>query len=302
MLEGSIPPTSPSPTLYRGRIAPSPTGFLHLGHAATFLTAHQRTLQSKGTLVFRNDDLDRERCRPAFTRATFDDLEWLGIHWQEGPDIGGPHGPYTQSERTPLYRAAFEVLRDAGWIYPCLCSRRDVATALAAPHAPDRDCYPGTCRPTLQAQSLTPRPGVNWRFRIPQPQILHFLDLHLGPQQAIAGSDFGDFLVWRKDDSPTYQLATVVDDHAMQISEVVRGADLIESTFQQILLYRALHLDPPAFFHTPLLCDPSGNRLAKRSEALALQTLRQKGISPAQIPSLIAQTPQKTPSPIEPNP
>ncbi len=287
-----LSPTTRHGQPYRGRIAPSPTGLLHLGHAATFLQAHERALTAGGTLVFRNDDLDRQRCRPTFLQAALEDLRWIGIDWQEGPNRSGPHAPYSQSERIPLYQQAFEDLRAAGWIYPCLCSRRDVASALAAPHATTTgDLYPGTCRPALPTAAQIPRAGVNWRFRIPEPESLAFHDLHWGPQHTVAGTDFGDFLVWRKDDCPAYQLATVVDDHAMQITEVVRGADLIPSTFQQLLLYRALQLPPPAFFHTALLCDASGNRLAKRSNSLAIETLRRAGVTPDQIRTLIEQTP-----------
>ncbi len=278
---------------YRGRIAPSPSGLLHLGHASTFLIAEARAKHARGILVFRNDDLDRERCKPHFTETAMNDLRWLGIQWHEGPDLGGNHGPYSQSLRADLYQNAFEQLRSGGWIYPCLCSRREVALALSAPHeSQPRENYPGTCRPKAKSNSASPRKGFNWRFRIPEPAHLHFVDGSLGPQTSMAGVDFGDFLVWRKDDAPSYQLATVVDDHAMQICEVVRGADLVTSTFQQLLLYQALNLNPPSFFHCTLLCDKNGQRLAKRNDSRSLKNLRVQGLLPQEILNLIHRSPK----------
>jgi glutamyl-tRNA synthetase len=270
---------------YRGRLAPSPTGWLHLGHARTFWTAYQRCRAFSGTLVLRNEDLDRSRCRPEFVVGMIEDLHWFGLEWQEGPDCGGPFAPYSQSERFELYRAAFRKLRDQGCVYPCTCSRQDVLRALAAPHAgEDEPIYPGTCRPGAKAgASGSPRAGapVNWRFRVPDGQVISFHDGHFGKQEFTAGADFGDFVVWRHDDSPSYQLAVVVDDSAMQISEVVRGGDLLRSTSRQILLYQALELKSPAFFHCELMTDAAGVRLAKRHDALSLKQLRTNNPDPA---------------------
>ena len=287
---------------YRGRIAPSPTGYLHLGHARTFWTAQQRAEAAgwtggtpspqrqagrpshSGTLILRNDDLDAARCRLEFTTAAIEDLKWFGFRWQEGPGIGGPRGPYTQSERIPLYTDAFERLRAGGFIYPCNCSRQDVLRALSAPHeSGEEPLYPGTCRPATPAPSAHSRAGINWRFRVPDGKIIAWTDGHLGPQQAVAGRDFGDFLVWRKDDLPSYQLACSVDDALMEITEVVRGADLITSTSRQLLLYRALDWTPPAFFHCDLMTDEKGERLAKRSDAVSLRTLRARGETPESL-------------------
>lgn len=266
---------------YRGRLAPSPTGYLHRGHARTFWIAHQRAVGAGGQLILRNDDLDRSRVRPEYVAAMFEDLHWLGLHWTEGPDLGGPHAPYTQSERLPLYREAFQRLRVTGWLFPCVCSRRDVQSATGAPHADeDEPIYPGTCR---QAHPHLSNSAVNWRFRVPQGEALAFQDLCAGPQHAIAGVDFGDFLVWRKDDLPSYQLACVVDDARMGISEVVRGADLIASTFRQLLLYRALGWPAPDFYHCPLVLDQGGRRLAKRDAGTTLRGLRAAGLTPAQV-------------------
>ena len=285
---------------YRGRLAPSPTGYLHLGHARTFWTAQQRAKERRGTLVLRNDDLDRQRCKAEFVDAMFEDLRWFGFDWKEGPDVGGPHAPYSQSERMPLYRHAFERLRAGGWLFPCTCSRQDVLRALAAPHAgEDEPVYPGTCRELGETRlqvagnsrlgaaghsSSTPRAASpSWRFRVPAGRAISFTDGQCGPQTYVAGKDFGDFIVWRNDDLPAYHLACVVDDAAMGITEVVRGADLLASTARQVLLYEALGAPVPEFFHCPLVTDERGARLAKRHDALSLRTLRSGGASPARL-------------------
>ncbi len=269
---------------YRGRLAPSPTGLLHLGHARTFWTAHERTKAEEGALVLRNEDLDRARCKPEFVTAMIEDLAWFGFQWREGPDCGGPFGPYTQSERFAWYEQAFETLRGGGFLYPCACSRQDVLRALNAPHAgEDEPVYPGTCRQRALPNGAWQAAKVNWRFRVRDGETVRFTDGCYGPQAYAAGKDFGDFVVWRHDNVPAYQLAVVVDDAAMRITEVVRGADLLRSTARQLLLYRALGLEPPRFYHCPLLTDPAGRRLAKRHDSLSLRTLRNKGKLPADL-------------------
>lgn len=268
---------------YRGRLAPSPTGYLHLGHARTFWIAAERARAAGGTLLLRNDDLDRARCRPEFVTAMQEDLRWLGLTWEEPM--------FSQSERLPRYRAAVARLHAAGAIFPCTRSRRDVLEAAGAPHegaggeADDEPLYPREFRPPPDAPlpPLKERIAVNWRFRVPDDVTIAFEDGCAGPQRSIAGRDFGDFLVWRKDDTPSYQLATVVDDAELGITEVVRGADLIRSTFRQWLLFTALGWRAPAFFHAPLLRDENGVRLAKRHDALALRTLRAQGVTPEKI-------------------
>ena len=302
----SLPSAASTRSGYRGRIAPSPTGFLHLGHARTFWIAQQRAGGAQGTLVLRNEDLDRDRCRPEFVGAMLDDLRWFGFHWQEGPDCGGPFGPYTQSERGDRYKAAFQCLREEGFVYPCTCSRRDVQRALQAPHQGDEEpIYPGTCRPRTDlvaeggkksALSTGLKPEVDiqkserisWRFRVPDGEEIGFVDAGMGTQSFRSGRDFGDFVVWRHDDIPSYQLAVTVDDAAMQITEVVRGSDLLVSTARQLLLYRALRLVAPQFYHCSLVKDDLGDRLAKRHDALSLRSMRQQGLSPAQIRDLPA--------------
>jgi glutamyl/glutaminyl-tRNA synthetase len=274
---------------YRGRLAPSPTGYLHLGHARTFWIAAERARAVHGTLVLRSEDLDAIRFRLDFADAMLEDLRWLGLVWQEGPDVGGPAGPYRQSERRAFYRAALERLHAAGLVFPCTRSRRDVLEAIGAPHeqpgADDEPVYPREFRPAAGARlpPLGDPITVNWRFRVPDDLRLDFVDGQAGAQTAVSGRDFGDFLVWRKDDVPSYQLACVADDAAMGITEVVRGADLIKSTFRQILLYRALGQPVPAFFHCPLMHDAQGQRLAKRHDALSLRTLRQQGVAPEEV-------------------
>jgi glutamyl-tRNA synthetase len=302
----SLPPTPFSS--YRGRLAPSPTGYLHVGHARTFWTAWQRARDARGTLVLRMEDLDPDRSRVAYAEAAMEDLRWLGIRWHEGPDRNGPFAPYVQSRRKEIYLAAWRKLLRAGAIYPCRCTRKDLEGALTAPHESsspggaasakeiealdDEPIYPGTCRRFQDYAPQLPGPtgmelenpdGFNWRFRVPDGAAIDFEDLNLGPQRFIAGQDFGDFVVWRRDGVPSYQLACVVDDAAMEISEVVRGADLLKSTARQILLNDALGLPDPDWFHCRLVVDHNGRRLAKRHDALSLRALRQRGLTPMNI-------------------
>ncbi|HVF66575.1 MAG TPA: tRNA glutamyl-Q(34) synthetase GluQRS [Pyrinomonadaceae bacterium] len=281
---------------YRGRLAPSPTGYLHVGHARTFWAAHERARAARGVLVMRVEDLDGARSRAEFAEASLEDLKWLGVEWQEGPDAGGPFAPYVQSERRGLYLEAWARLAAAGFVYPCYCSRRDIARAAEAPHEgvqpnalqnaqDDEPVYPGTCRPRAgQSPGTFESPaGLNWRFRVPDGEEIVFEDLKQGRQVYVAGRDFGDFAVWRRDDVPAYQLAVVVDDELMRVSEVVRGADLLKSTARQILLQRALGYSQPAYFHCDLVTDERGERLAKRHESLSLRALRASGLTPEQV-------------------
>jgi glutamyl-tRNA synthetase len=255
-------------------------------------------------LILRNEDLDSQRCRAEFADAMFEDLRWLGIDWSEGPDCGGAFGPYVQSARRKFYLGAWWKLWDRGLIYPCTCSRKDVAQSAGAPNdVDDEPVYPGRCRPagavpgaarlrlretaeaavsTCAGECAEPK-GVNWRFRVPDGEEISFNDLHLGPQRMIAGRDFGDFIVWRRDDVPAYQLAVVVDDAAMRITEVVRGADLLKSTARQLLLFRALGLSVPDYYHCDLIRDGAGVRLAKRHDSLSIRTLRELGWTPEQV-------------------
>jgi glutamyl/glutaminyl-tRNA synthetase len=283
----------PNSSSYRGRIAPSPTGLMHLGHARTFWIAYQRAFAAPGTLVFRNEDLDPQRSRPDFAAAMVEDLRWLGIRWQEGPDIGGSFAPYQQSQRRDHYLAAWQTLANRGFLYPCHCSRKDLARMAQAPHEDsgnaaqddDEPIYPGTCRPAIDhvLPSVGRLDGQSWRFRVPEGEVIEFLDQNLGPKRYVAGRDFGDFLVSRRDGVPSYQLAVVVDDAAMGITEVVRGADLLKSTARQILLYRAFGLPEPTWYHCALVTDQTGQRLAKRHDALSLRSMREARMTPQQV-------------------
>lgn len=213
-----------------------------------------------------------------------EDLKWLGIEWQEGPDCGGPYAPYSQSERRQHYLVAWRELRDAGAIYPCTCSRKELAQAASAPNdADDEPVYPGKCRSRTDGPSFKEPAGVNWRFRVKNGEDVTFDDLHAGRQSFTAGRDLGDFVVWRRDDVPAYQLAVVVDDAAMKITEVVRGADLLKSTARQLLLYRALGCLVPNFYHCDLLLDDAGVRLAKRHDALSIRRLREEGCTAREV-------------------
>jgi glutamyl-tRNA synthetase len=245
------------------------------------------------------EDLDADRSRAEYAEAALEDLRWLGIDWDEGPDMGGPYAPYEQSRRGEVYRSAWRKLFDGGFIYPCRCSRKDLAAALSAPHegvtrlidADDEPLYPGTCRPASTADrphdfsaGLADIPiGLNWRFRVPDDEVIEFNDASLGPQRFTASIDFGDFLVWRRDGVPSYQLACVADDFAMQITEVVRGADLLKSTARQMLLNRALGYPDPGWLHCELMVDEQGRRLAKRHDALSIGELRRKGLTPGEL-------------------
>ena len=277
----------------RGRLAPTPTGLLHLGHARTF---HEAARRAGGAgLVLRIEDLDGARSREAFVAAAIEDLRWLGIEWNEGPDVGGPCGPYRQSERGGWFLEVWRRLEAAGAIYPSPHSRRDVEDAAAAPHEAEpghadgerEPIFPPSLRPARVERAAHPG-GVPWRFRVPDGRTVTFEDPLAGdPATGLvsrtAGVDFGDFVVWRRDDLAAYELAVVADDHAMAIEEVVRGADLLTSTARQILLAEALGWQSPAFCHLPLVRDAEGRRLAKRSGGLSVAALRAAGHAPEAV-------------------
>ena len=284
--EGGSPGTPPPEgRACRGRIAPTPSGWLHLGHAATFRVAWQRVRAAGGTLLYRTEDLDPHRCRPEYVAAALEDLRWLGLDWDEGPDCGGPRAPYRQSGRLAGYRLLMEKLHRRGLVYPAPQSRREIREA--APPTSPRDgeiLFPPDFRPPADAPMPPFAPRMNWRFRVPDGREVPFADRRLGQKAFRAGRDFGDFLVWRRDGVPSYELAVVADDHAMGITEVVRGEDLLVSTARQLLLYEALGWSPPAWFHCPLVADPdTGERLAKTHRSLALRELRKRGLKPAEV-------------------
>lgn len=261
--------------MYCGRLAPSPTGRLHLGHAISFLTAWRRARQAGGRLCLRVEDLDRTRCRPEYVQSMLDDFAWLSLDWDEGPIF--------QHARRAKYLDAWKRLHDRGLLYPCERSRKELRDIASAPHT-EEPLFPIAWRPPEgTGQRATSPTGCNWRFRVPEGMEVEFVDGHHGPQRYIAGQDFGDFLIWRRDDVPAYELAVVVDDADQGITEVVRGEDLLLSTARQRLLFEALGFPCPETFHVPLVRDPEGRRLAKRDGALSLHAWREGGRSFADV-------------------
>ena len=276
----------------RGRYAPSPTGRLHLGNARTALLAWLDARSRGGAFLLRIEDLDSARVPAGAEAALLDDLAWLGLDWDEGPDRGGPFAPYRQSERTADYDAAIDLLLAAGRAFPCACSRADVARAAQAPHEADEDGprYPGTCRglppDEVRARATAQGRATAIRFAGGGARV-DFVDQVHGH---VAGDPAGvdDFVLRRADGTAAYQLAVVVDDAAMGVTRVVRGDDLLRSTPRQLALYDALALPAPTFAHVPLVLTPSGERLAKRTRPEAVADLRARGIAAATIVGALA--------------
>ena len=282
-------PSSP----IRGRLAPSPTGALHLGNARSFMIAWLSARSQNGTMVMRMEDLDHPKVKPGSAEATLNDLRWLGLDWDEGPDSGGSYAPYIQSKRTDQYRAALSVLREKQKVYPCTCSRSDVATAQSAPHeGDDGPRYQGTCR-NLYADfneadlALPKERSPAWRFCTNEEEVA-FIDGFQGPQHQQVNSVVGDFVLARHANGAGYMLAVVVDDAAMKITEVIRGDDLLSVTHRQLLLYKELELQPPEFTHVPLVVGIDGRRLAKRHGDTRIASLRDHGVSAEKITGLLA--------------
>lgn len=269
----------------RGRFAPTPSGELHVGNAWAALLSWLQIRCLGGTFVLRMEDIDTQRSRPRLASQIIDDLYWLGLDWDEGPDVGGPFGPYTQSERMEYYEAALKRLDRQGLLYPCFCSRADLLAAASAPHglSSEGPAYPGTCR-TLSDEEAAIHARIkqpSLRFKVDSKHIA-FHDGIAGPQEwdATAG---GDFIVRRADGMFSYQLAVVVDDDLMQITDVLRGADLLDSVPRQLMLYEALDLHAPTFAHVPLFIGPDGKRLAKRHGGTSLAWLREQGTDARQV-------------------
>ncbi|QBD81859.1 tRNA glutamyl-Q(34) synthetase GluQRS [Ktedonosporobacter rubrisoli] len=276
----------------RGRYAPSPTGDLHMGNLRTALLAWLFARKAGGQFVLRIEDLDRPRVRQGSTEHMLEDLHWLGLDWNEGPDCSGPYAPYTQSERLDIYQDYLQRLETAGLIYPCYCSRAEIAQAASAPQQGEEGPrYPGTCRYLTQAQrgereASGRRPSL--RFRIDDEHIVNFTDLLAGPTSQHVQQVVGDFIVRRADGIFAYQFAVVVDDALMHINQVVRGIDLLHSSERQILLYEALGFPVPSFAHVPLVLDKQGKRLAKREQSSGLAPLRAAGTTPQQVVGQLA--------------
>lgn len=279
------------PDRVRGRLAPSPTGLLHLGNAWAFLLAWLAARAEGGQVLLRLEDIDPERSKADLAREVLRDLQWLGLDWDEGPDVGGPFGPYEQSKRLDGYAAALERLAQAGHAYPCFCSRRELRSLASAPHAEDGSpVYPGTCR------GLTPearremegqgrRPALRLRCA---DETVSFDDLLAGPRDLSLSDCGGDFAVRRSDGVFAYQLAVVLDDAAMGVTQVVRGEDILSSTPRQIYLQRLLGAPQPQYAHLPLVLDAHGERLAKRHGSLTLAALRERGVQPRSVVGYLA--------------
>ncbi len=276
----------------RGRYAPSPTGPLHLGNARTALLAWLQTRLAGGTFIMRNEDLDQPRVVEGSAEQIYEDLYWLELDWDEGPDVGGPVGPYDQSERTELYEEALRRLDEKGVAFRCYCSRKDVREAASAPHGDGRVIYPGTCRflsAEEEEQVRRDKPGRTpaWRYRVPAREV-SLDDAIAGRHAQKLASEVGDFPVKRADALFAYQLAVVVDDALMGVTDVLRGDDLLSSTPRQIELFEALDLPVPRFWHVPLMRDDQGERMSKRDGSDSLQMLREQGKRPEEVVGLLA--------------
>ncbi len=277
------PPSSAKKTLYTGRLAPSPTGALHLGNIRTFMIAYLRARSQSGRLIMRIEDLDHPHVKPWTVREMISDLHFLGFEWDE---------EYTQSRRRKHYRAALERLAAAGLVYPCICSRRDVEAAQSAPHSGEQLFYPGTCRGRFAswdeaAATIAPRLPC-WRFRAPPDTAPFFIDRFAGDFSLNVSKHLGDFPISRDRDGAGYTLAVVVDDAEMGVTEIVRGDDLLAATPAQILLQRALGYPTPDYCHVPLVVGPDGRRLAKRHGDTRIAALREQGWSAARIIGFLA--------------
>lgn len=277
---------------YVGRLAPSPTGALHLGNVRTFMVAWLRARSLGGRIIMRMEDLDHPKDKPGAAAQAIDDLRWLGFDWDD---------EFTQSARRSIYRAALDRLVAAGLCYPCICSRRDVEAAQSAPHAGEQLFYPGTCRDRFAswheaAAAISPRIPC-WRFRTPCDSRVSFRDSFAGEFTQDVSATLGDFPVARDPDGAGYTLAVVVDDAAMGVTEVVRGDDLLAATPAQILLQRALSLPTPQYCHVPLVVGPDGRRLAKRHGDTRISSFRNAGWPPERIIGLLAASCGWLPSP-----
>jgi len=268
----------------RTRFAPSPTGDLHLGGAWTALASWRLARAAGGTTVLRVEDIDTPRVVRGAAQRIAEDLAWLGLDWDEGPEAGGPHAPYTQSQRLAVYDEALAALTRTGLVYPCDCSRAEISRVASAPHAGEELVYPGTCRDAPPEREMKREPAL--RLRVPRGASVSFDDLVRGRVEQRVDVSVGDFVLRRGDGVYAYQLVVAVDDAAMRISHVVRADDLLASTARQILLMRLLghpEAHVPAYAHVPMVVAPDGDRLAKRAGSATVRALRERGISAAAI-------------------
>ncbi|RTE07172.1 tRNA glutamyl-Q(34) synthetase GluQRS [Paenibacillus whitsoniae] len=274
----------------RGRFAPTPSGQLHIGNAFTALCAWLQIRQAGGQFVLRIEDIDKGRSRPDLMTQQIDDLRWLGLNWDEGPHVGGPFGPYEQRHREPRYEEALQQLHAKGCIYPCYCSRAELAAIASAPHglSSEGPVYPGYCRQLSQDERLAKGVQKSPALRFAMPESMNRFDDAVAGQQAFSASEIGDFVVKRADGMFSYQLAVTVDDAAMGITDVLRGSDLLDSTPRQLALYAALDLTPPRYAHVALLGDAEGSRMSKRDKSLSIAALRAQGATPERLLGLLA--------------
>lgn len=305
-LDACRPPSAPSGAArpVRGRLAPSPTGHMHLGNAWAFLLAWLAVRREGGVLVLRMEDIDPQRSRPAYARALVEDLRWLGLDWDEGPAVDGvlppeggdmaeqgPCGPYFQSARTGLYADVLRSMEAAGLVYPCYCTRKELRQLAGAPHVDDAGApYPGTCRdlgPEERRRREAEGRRACLRLRCPEERFT-FRDGLLGEQSFTLEECGGDFALRRSDGVVAYQLAVALDDALMGITQVVRGRDILTSTPRQLALLRLWGFEPPAYAHIPLLLDGQGERLAKRHQSLGVRELRRQGVSAGEIVGVLA--------------
>ena len=284
---------APSVMPPRGRYAPSPTGMIHMGNARTALAAWLSVRGRGGTFVWRLEDLDPPRVVPGMAEAQIEDLAWLGLDWDEGPDVGGPHAPYVQSQRYASYEEALRRLAETGRLFPCRISRRDLQAMASAPHGGEEAPYPASLRPAgldpgwFDQLRGAERPDAAIRFLV-DDRLVSFTDRVYGPITEPVDLAVGDFVLKRRDGLYAYQLAVVVDDLLMGIGDVVRGADLLASTARQIQLIEALGGTPPAYAHVPLVVNARGEKLSKRDQGLTLRSLREAGVRSEAVAGYLA--------------
>lgn len=270
-----------------GRYAPSPTGPLHLGNLRTALLAWLQARLAGGVFILRMEDLDEPRCNAEAAAKIIDDLRWLGLDWDEGPDAGSDSAHFVQSQRQHVYRRALEDLIGQGRVFECRCSRKDIAAAASAPHGPEGPIYPGTCRASVLSDATAVTPNCALRLRVEGNRI-SFEDEIADAVDVDMASDSGDFVIRRRDGLFAYQLAVAVDDAGMGVTDVVRGEDLLDSTARQLLILDYLKQPRPRYWHVPLMRDDAGNRLSKRDASTALDFYRAAGSSSAQIVGTLA--------------
>ncbi|MCF6227428.1 MAG: tRNA glutamyl-Q(34) synthetase GluQRS [Planctomycetes bacterium] len=272
-----------------GRLAPTPSGLLHIGNARSFLLAWLWARSEGGKVIMRVEDIDLPRCKPEYREQALSDIAWLGLDWDEGPQAGDAVGKFDQHTRVDIYRQHLQTLIDKGLAYPCTCSRKDIREASSAPHGEEGAIYPGTCRGKYQsaeqALSASGREPA-WRFKFEGEWT--FADSVAG-ETSLDASILGDFVLWRRDDLPSYQLAVTVDDAQMGVTQVLRGRDLRVSTYRQLALYEALGLNPPSdWANVPFLQDETGRRMAKRDGDLSMKSLREAGVDASRLVGLLA--------------